>query len=153
MAAEMAVEIMAQETALTEDSQAKVEHSVQTVLEDHSERAEIVLEDHLETTRREEVLAETVQEDLSERTLREEVLEATVQEDRLERTQSALEDSSVRVATVQEEVLERTQREEALVETEDHLLVAEAVSTQQRRASTRRISTTSVTKSRAVSTR
>ena len=65
MAAEMAVEITVQETVLTEDRQAKVEHSEATVQEDHLERAETVQEDRL-------ARVEIVQEDLSERILREE---------------------------------------------------------------------------------
>jgi hypothetical protein len=164
MAAEMAVEIMAQETALTEDSQAKVEHSAAIAQEDHSVRAEIVREDHsakvqiaqedrLERTLREEALAEIVLEEALVRTQREEASAATVQEDHSVKTQSVQEDSSVRAEIVQENHSARIQREEALAETEDHLLAAEAASTQLRRASTRRISITSVTRMRAESTR
>ena len=54
MAAETAVEITAQETALTEDRQAKAEHSEATVQEGRLERAEIVLEERSETTLKEE---------------------------------------------------------------------------------------------------
>ncbi len=166
MAAETAVEITAQETALTEDRQAKAEHSEATVQEGRLERAEIVLEERSETTLkeeasavtvleevsvrilREEALAEIVQEDHSVRILREEASAATVLEDHSERTLK--EDHSEKI--VQEEALVRTPKEEALAE-ESQLPAAEVDSILQRRASTRRISTISVTRTKAASTR
>ena len=166
MAAETAVEITAQETALTEDRQAKAEHSEATVQEGRLERAEIVLEERSETTLKEEASAVTVQEEALEKTQREEALEeivqeeasvkiqreeasaATVQEDHSERTLK--EDHSEKI--VQEEALVRTPKEEALAEG-SQLPAAEVDSTLQRRASTRRISTISVTRTKAASTR
>ncbi len=173
MAAEMAVESTAQETDLTEDSQVKEEHLEASVLEGHSVKAqkeealaEIVQEDrsvkedhsvktlsaqeeHLVRIQKEEALEETVQEDLSEKTpsvqedhsarvLREEVLEVTVLEDLSEKTPSVQEDHSARVLK-EEDSVEESQLEE--------------VSTQQRRASTRAISTISVMRRKAESTR
>ena len=121
MAAETAVEITAQETALTEDRQAKAEHSEATVQEGRLERAEIVLEEALVKIQREEVSETTVQEEALARTLK-------------------------------EEALVRTPKEEALAEG-SQLPAAEVDSTQRRKASTRRISTTSVTRRKAASTR
>ena len=179
MAAEMAVESTAQETDLTEDSQAKVEHSEATVQEDHSVKedhsvrenhsvkAVSVQEDHLERVQREEASAEIAQEELSEKTLsvqeehlakiqREEAsaialaTTQSAQEDRSEKTLSAQEEHSARIQSVQEDLLVRILREEASAEESQP---EEAVSTQQRRASTRRISTISVMRTRAESTR
>ena len=132
MAAEMAVESTAQETDLTEDSQAKAEHSEATVREDHSVKAETVREGHSER-------AEIVQEDRLEKAQKEEASAENVQEDHSEKTLSAQEEHSVRIL-----------REEASAE-ESRL--EEAASTQRRRASTRRISTISVMRMRAESTR
>jgi len=155
MAAETAVEITAQETALTEDRQAKAEHSEATVLEGRLETtlkeeasAEIVLEEASARILREEALAEIVQEEHSVRILREEASAVTVQEDHSERTLK--EDHSEKI--VQEEALARTLKEEALAE-ESQLPAAEVDSILQRRASTRRISTISVTRTKAASTR
>ena len=85
MAAEMAVEITVQETDLTEDSQAKVEHLVETVQEDHSAK-----EDHSVRVQKEEALVVIVREDRSERTL-------TVQEDhsvKIQREEALVEENS-----------------------------------------------------------
>ena len=156
MAAETAVEITAQETVLTEDRQEKAGHSVleehsekvpreeaseETVLEDRSERTASVLEGRSEKIQKEELLAETVREDLSVIIQREEASAATVREDRSEKTLS-----------VQEGHSEITQREGASEE-ESLLRAAEADSTLQRRASTRRTSTISATRRKAESTR
>ena len=148
MAAETAVEITAQETALTEDRQAKAEHSEATVQEGRLERAEIVLEEVSVRILREEALAEIVQEEHSVRILREEALAEIVQEEASVKIQR----EEVSETTVQEDHSERTLKEEALAE-ESQLPAAEVDSTLQKRASTRRISTISVTRTKAASTR
>ena len=140
MAAEMAVESTVQEMETT-------------VQEGRSVRAEIAQEDHSEITLREEAASA-----------------ATVQEGRSARVQIVQDAHSARALTVQEDHLVITTREEvsaAIVQDvrsvrvqtvqEDHSERAETVqedrSTLQRRASTRRISTTSATRMRAESTR
>ena len=173
MAAEMAVEITAQETALTEDRQAKVEHSEATVQEGRLARAEIVQEDLSEKILRGEALEATVREDHSERILKGEASAATVQEDHLAKVLK--EEASVRIVQeevsakiVQEEHSETTLKKEvseAIVQGDHSVKILREevsaiedlqeteVSTQQKRASTRRISIISAMRMRAESTR
>ena len=101
MAAETAVEITAQETALTEDRQAKAEHSEATVQEDHSERALTVREDHLEKAQKDHV-------------------------DHSVKVQKDHADHSVKTASVQEEASAKVQREDHS-ETESHSAVTDHV--------------------------
>ena len=155
MAAEMAVEITAQEEIQTEDHH-------QTVQEDHSAVDHLIVqEDHLVRVMREEATAATVQEEHLEKVVtdhREEpsVKVVTVQEDHSERAETDQEDhvsvaTDQQVATVQEEATARVLREEhsVTVHREEHSVTVHSREDLQAEG----ISTTSATRTRAESAR